>query len=36
MMVMGGAFTLGTSMVGSLGYYATVFYVAGGDRILGD
>ncbi|MDD5440091.1 MAG: MFS transporter [Candidatus Omnitrophica bacterium] len=34
--VMGGAFTLGTSMVGSLGYYATVFYVAGGDRILGD
>ncbi len=36
MMVMGGAFTLGTSMVGSLGYYATVFYVAGGDRIMGD
>ena len=36
MMVMGGAFTLGTSMVGSLGYYATVFYVAGGDRVLGD
>jgi GPH family glycoside/pentoside/hexuronide:cation symporter len=36
MMVMGGAFTLGTSMVGSLGYYATVFYVAGGDRIIGD
>ena len=36
LMVMGGAFTLGTSMVGSLGYYATVFYVAGGDRILGD
>jgi len=36
MMVMGGAFTMGTSMVGSLGYYATVFYVSGGDRIMGD
>jgi len=36
MMVMGGAFTLGTSMVGSLGYYATVFYVSGGNKILGD
>ncbi|MBN1526312.1 MAG: MFS transporter [Candidatus Omnitrophica bacterium] len=36
MMVMGGAFTLGTSMVGSLGYYATVFYVSGGDKIVGD
>ncbi len=36
MMVMGGAFTLGTSMVGSLGYYATVFYVAEGNRIIGD
>ncbi len=36
LMVMGGAFTLGTSMVGSLGYYATVFYVAEGNRILGD
>jgi GPH family glycoside/pentoside/hexuronide:cation symporter len=36
MMVMGGAFTLGTSMVGSLGYYTTVFYVSGGDRIIGD
>ena len=35
-LIMGGAFTMGTSMVGSLGYYATVFYVAGGDRILGD
>lgn len=35
-MVMGGAFTLGTSMVGSLGYYTTVFYVAGGDKIVGD
>ncbi|MGD2278937.1 MAG: MFS transporter [Candidatus Omnitrophota bacterium] len=36
MIIMGGAFTLGTSMVGSLGYYATVFYVAGGDKIIGD
>ncbi len=36
MMVMGGAFTLGTSMVGSLGYYATVFYVSGGNKIIGD
>jgi GPH family glycoside/pentoside/hexuronide:cation symporter len=34
--VMGGAFTLGTSMVGALGYYATVFYVAGGNKIIGD
>jgi GPH family glycoside/pentoside/hexuronide:cation symporter len=36
MIVMGGAFTLGTSMVGSLGYYCTVFYVAGGDKFVGD
>ncbi|MBF0494246.1 MAG: MFS transporter [Candidatus Omnitrophica bacterium] len=34
--IMGGAFTLGTSMVGSLGYYSTVFYVSGGDKIIGD
>jgi len=36
MIIMGGAFTLGTSMVGSLGYYCTVFYVSGGNKILGD
>ncbi|MEW5758493.1 MAG: MFS transporter [Candidatus Omnitrophota bacterium] len=36
MMVMGGAFTLGTSMVGSLGYYTTVFYVSSGNKIMGD
>ncbi|MBN1794195.1 MAG: MFS transporter [Candidatus Omnitrophica bacterium] len=36
MMVMGGAFTLGTSMVGSLGYYATVFYVCQGSTVIGD
>jgi len=36
MIIMGGAFTLGSSMVGSLGYYATVFYVSSGDKIVGD
>lgn len=36
LVVMGGAFTLGTSMVGSLGYYATVFYVSQGNKIVGD
>ncbi|MDD4957257.1 MAG: MFS transporter [Candidatus Omnitrophica bacterium] len=36
LIIMGGAFTLGTSMVGSLGYYATVFYVSQGNKILGD
>ncbi|MFH1552179.1 MAG: MFS transporter [Candidatus Omnitrophota bacterium] len=36
MVVVGAAFIVGTSMVGSLGYYATVFYVSGGDKILGD
>ncbi len=29
------AYGLGTSMVGSLGYYATVYYVCGGDVTLG-
>ena len=32
----GGAFTMGTSMVGALGYYATVYYVCGGSTINGD
>ncbi len=36
MMGVGGAFILGTSMVGSLGYYATVYYVCGGNTISGD
>jgi len=36
MVIVGLAFTLGTSMVGSLGYYATVFYVSAGDKIMGD
>ncbi len=36
MMGVGAAFTLGTSMVGALGYYATVYYVCGGSTIDGD
>ncbi len=36
MMGYGAAFTLGTSMVGALGYYATVYYVCGGNTIAGD
>jgi len=36
MIIVGAAFIIGTSMVGSLGYYATVFYVAAGDKIVGD
>jgi len=36
MMGMGASFTLGTSMVGSLGYYATVYYVCAGDTRIGD
>ncbi len=36
MMIVGAAFTLGTSMVGSLGYYVTRFYVAGGDELIGN
>ena len=36
MVIVGVAFIIGTSMVGSLGYYATVFYVAAGDKIVGD
>ncbi len=32
----GAAFTLGTSMVGSLGYYTTVYYVCAGNTINGD
>jgi GPH family glycoside/pentoside/hexuronide:cation symporter len=35
-MGMGGAFTLGTSMVGSLGYYTTVYYVCRGNTVNGD
>ncbi|MEO0293148.1 MAG: MFS transporter [candidate division WOR-3 bacterium] len=36
LMSFGGAFTLGTSMVGSLGYYTTIYYVCKGNTILGD
>jgi GPH family glycoside/pentoside/hexuronide:cation symporter len=36
MVGMSGAFILGTSMVGSLGYYATVYYVCVGNTIAGD
>jgi len=36
MLFLGGSFTLGTSMVGTLGYYATVHYVCGGNNIAGD
>ncbi len=32
----GGAFTLSTSMVGSLGYYTTVYYVCRGSTVMGD
>ena len=33
---MSAAFMLGTSMVGTLGYYTTVYYVCAGDNISGD
>ncbi|MFQ5952391.1 MAG: MFS transporter [Candidatus Omnitrophota bacterium] len=36
MIIVGASFIIGTSMVGSLGYYATVFYVSAGDKIIGD
>ncbi len=36
MLYLGGSFTLGTSMVGTLGYYATVYYVCRGDTRIGD
>ncbi|MGB2600795.1 MAG: MFS transporter [Candidatus Omnitrophota bacterium] len=36
MIIVGASFIMGTSMVGSLGYYATVFYVSAGDKIVGD
>ena len=36
MMGVGITFTMGTSMVGALGYYATVYYVCGGNTIKGD
>ena len=36
LLFMGAAFTMGTSMVGTLGYYTTVYYVSGGDKRVGD
>ena len=36
MIIVGASFIIGTSMVGSLGYYCTVFYVSQGDKIIGD
>lgn len=34
-LAMGFAYAMGTSMVGTLGYYATVFYVCNGDQSVG-
>src|SRR3974377_501868 len=36
MLLVGASFNLGTSMLGTLGYYATVFYVCGGNQTLGN
>lgn len=36
LLLVGVAFQLGTSMVGTLGYYTTVYYVCGGDTELGN
>ncbi|MCX7983734.1 MAG: MFS transporter [Bacteroidetes bacterium] len=36
MMGVGATFVIGTSMVGSLGYYTTVYHVCGGNTIEGD
>jgi GPH family glycoside/pentoside/hexuronide:cation symporter len=36
MMGVGASFIMGTSMVGALGYYCTVYYVCGGNTIEGD
>ncbi|MBN1952470.1 MAG: MFS transporter [Bacteroidales bacterium] len=36
MLGVGAAFTVGTSMVGTLGYFTTVYYVSGGDKVGGD
>ena len=36
MLLVGTSFNLGTSMLGTLGYYATVYYVCGGDTTSGN
>jgi GPH family glycoside/pentoside/hexuronide:cation symporter len=35
-LLVGASFNVATSMIGTLGYYATVFYVCGGDQVLGN
>ena len=36
MLLVGASFNLGTSMLGTLGYIATVYYVCGGNQALGN
>jgi GPH family glycoside/pentoside/hexuronide:cation symporter len=36
MLLVGASFNLGTSMLGTLGYYATVYYVCAGNTTLGN
>jgi GPH family glycoside/pentoside/hexuronide:cation symporter len=36
MLMVGTSFNLGTSMLGTLGYYATVYYVCAGDTSIGN
>jgi GPH family glycoside/pentoside/hexuronide:cation symporter len=36
MLLVGASFNLGTSMLGALGYIATVYYVCGGNQALGN
>ncbi|MGA2071422.1 MAG: MFS transporter [Sedimentisphaerales bacterium] len=36
MLMVGASFNIGTSMIGTLGYYATVYYVCVGDTVLGN
>jgi glycoside/pentoside/hexuronide:cation symporter, GPH family len=36
MLLVGASFNLGTSMLGTLGYYATVYYVCAGNQAIGN
>jgi glycoside/pentoside/hexuronide:cation symporter, GPH family len=36
MLLVGASFNLGTSMLGTLGYYATIYYVCAGDSVSGN
>lgn len=36
MLLVGASFNLGTSMIGTLGYYATIYYVCAGESVLGN